>query len=123
MWGDINIEVKQILDRIKDISQSKRCVLTFHEGVYKVDNASPDAFIPSKTIYGNDKLMSYVRGLANYGFHTIKKQYFDTTTNKDVKYFALEIGNSPYYWTKAQVPVGVQLPEFIVNPTFAEVQK
>ena len=122
MWGDLNVMVKQVVDKIYNLSKTKRCTISFHEDVLKAPEGYDTELAPEVSIFRNAKIAKYICGKVNYAYHTSIK----TLTNQNGQpqnFFTLDVGTHPYYWIKCQVPVGTTLPEYIINPTFESIQQ
>lgn len=122
MWGDLGTQVKIILDSLKELATERIVVITFHESAEVIEGYEQE-LTPTVGCFVTPSIKKALYGVANYALHTFIYNYLDPATQKSMPVFALHIGTNPFYWTKFQRPDTVQIPEFIFNPTFTEVDK
>lgn len=121
MWGDLGDYVSNVLMAMKDLSENKNVIVTFHEQPETVEGyeneITPNVSVGS---YGN-VIKKTLYGIANYVIHTFIYDYVEPATMKSTYYFAAHVGVNPYYWTKFQTEH--QVPDIIFNPSYEQLMK
>lgn len=122
MWGDLGTQIKILLDQMKEISNHRYVIVTFHESVESLEGYEQE-LTPSVGCFTSPSVKKALYGIANYAIHTFIYNYLDPQTQKSTPVFSAHVGTNPYYWTKFQHASNVEIPEIIFNPNYEEIHK
>lgn len=120
MWGDLGTQIKILLDKMKEISNNRYVIVTFHESTETIEGYEQE-LTPNVGCFTSPSVKKALYGITNYAIHTFIFNYVDQKTNKSVPVFSAHVGTNPFYWTKFQHPENVQIPEIIYSPDYKQL--
>lgn len=131
-WGECSLKTKEILRSILDLSIQSHIVIITQEREFKSD-ADSEIAVPSIAGALTPAVSWWLNAACDCVVATYKRQKTKQVTTKiggklktrevptgGVE-FCLRVGPNPVYSTKVRLPVGVEVPEYISNPTFEKL--
>jgi len=135
-WGTCGLQTKQRLRSLLALAETHaiNVAIIAHERNFEEDNES-DLVFPTVGSALSPSVAGWLNGACDYICQTfIKEETKDkkiTVGGKAVvtqhktggKDYCLRVGPHPVYMTGFRLPPGVDLPEFIIDPSFAKIDK
>jgi hypothetical protein len=125
MWGDLKTDTEELIKSSHILAKSKIVVLTCHEVMDTIEGYE-DEITPDVRPSLSKGARTYLESMANFGIHTAVVQKEKDMPNGETKTVSVHIAHlssNPYYWVKTQKPASIQLPEAIINPSYAKIKK
>lgn len=131
-YGQASLKLKTLLRLVLDLPQ--HVIIVAHERNFNEESTS-DLLLPSIGSALSPSVAGWLNGAVDYICQTFIRE--ETIANK-IKVgtkvitkhtstgkvqFCLRVGPDPIYTTGFRLPEGVELPDVIINPTFAKIEK
>ena len=132
-WGPINAQTKKRLHTFLGLAQSHglNIVITAHERQFDSDSES-DLIFPTIGAALTPGVTGWLNGAVECICQTFIREEMkakqltkNTTTSKPTgkSEYCLRVGPHPIFMTGSRVPVGVELPDAIVDPSYEKIRK
>jgi hypothetical protein len=121
-WGNLKTDTEEVIRLAHKLAADKWVILNCHEIADSFEGLEEE-ITPDIRPNVSKGVRTYLEGMSNLGIHTSR---MSKTVEKDgkektlVKY-AAHLGANEYYWTKVQVPPGINIPSVIINPSYEKL--